>query len=152
MGKALHDAYPEARAVFAEADEALGIRCRSLLRGAGRGADADARTRSRRSSRPASRRSRVLAARAPMRPSAVAGHSLGEYTRAGRGGRAVASPTRSRLVHLRGKFMQEAVPAGLGAMAAIMGLSRMTSRPLCREAAGAEVVSAGELERRRPGA
>src|SRR4029079_10337223 len=50
-----------------------------------------------------------------------------------------------RLVHMRGKFMQDAVPAGQGAMAAIIGLTSDVVAEVCRDAAGAEVVSAANL-------
>ena len=74
----------------------------------------------------------------------AAGHSLGEYSALVATG-ALRFADAVRLVHLRGKFMQEAVPAGVGAMAAILGLAADEVAAACREAAGAEVVSAANL-------
>src|SRR5262249_56348581 len=87
---------------------------------------------------------RVLEARSPMRPLAVAGHSLGEYSALVAAG-ALRLADAARLVHLRGKFMQDAVPAGVGAMAAILGLSADDVAAACREAAGSEVVSPANM-------
>jgi [acyl-carrier-protein] S-malonyltransferase len=144
MGRALHQAYAEAREVFSEADEALGYGLSKLCF---EGPEAELTLTA--NAQPAILATsvaalRVLAARAPVRPVAVAGHSLGEYSAlvaAGAWGLADAV----RLVHLRGKFMQDAVPAGQGAMAAIIGLSGDDVAAVCREAAGAEVVSPANL-------
>lgn len=75
------------------------------------------------------------------KPSAMAGHSLGEYT-ALTCARAIAFTDAVKLVADRGRFMQEAVPAGEGAMAAILGLDDDAVIALCREAAGGEVLAA----------
>lgn len=75
------------------------------------------------------------------RPSAMAGHSLGEYTALTCAG-AIAFADAVKLVADRGRFMQEAVPAGEGAMAAILGLDDDAVIALCREAAGGEVLAA----------
>jgi [acyl-carrier-protein] S-malonyltransferase len=85
-----------------------------------------------------------LRARMAVTPVAVAGHSLGEYSALVAAG-ALRFADAVRLVHLRGKFMQEAVPAGVGAMAAILGLAADEVAAACREAAGAEVVSPANL-------
>jgi [acyl-carrier-protein] S-malonyltransferase len=73
-------------------------------------------------------------------PLAAAGHSLGEYgALVASGGLRFADAVR--LVHLRGKFMQEAVPVGVGAMAAIMGMTGPEVEAVCREASAGEVLS-----------
>src|SRR5207302_9154276 len=71
----------------------------------------------------------------------AAGHSLGEYSACVASG-ALSFADAVRLVRRRGEFMQEAVPAGEGAMAAIVGLPPEAVESACREAAGEEVVSA----------
>jgi len=86
---------------------------------------------------------RVLAARG-IHPDLVAGHSLGEYSAnvvAGTFGFADAVG----IVRRRGRYMQEAVPVGVGAMAAILGLDAATVRRACEEAAQGEVVSAANI-------
>ena len=75
------------------------------------------------------------------RPAAMAGHSLGEYTALVCAG-SMAFADAVKLVADRGRFMQEAVPAGAGAMAAILGLDDPVVIDLCREAAGGEVLAA----------
>jgi [acyl-carrier-protein] S-malonyltransferase len=144
MGRALHDAYPESRAVFAEVDEALGY---SLSKLCFEGPEADLTLTA--NAQPAILATsvaalRALEARAPLRPVAVAGHSLGEYSALVAAG-ALRLADAVRLVHMRGKFMQDAVPAGQGAMAAIIGLSADDVATVCREAAGKDVVSAANL-------
>jgi len=144
MGRALHDTYPEARAVFDEADEALGY---SLSKLCFDGPEAELTLTA--NAQPAILATsvaalRALQARSPVRPVAVAGHSLGEYSALVAAG-ALSLGDAVRLVHMRGKFMQDAVPAGLGAMAAIIGLSADDVAAVCSEAAGAEVVSAANL-------
>ena len=86
----------------------------------------------------------LLRARTEVVPTAVAGHSLGEYSALVAAG-ALRFADAVRLVHLRGKFMQEAVPAGVGAMAAILGLAADEVAAACRESSGAEVVSPANL-------
>jgi len=144
MGRALHDAYPEARAVFAETDEALGYALSKLCF---EGPEAELTMTA--NAQPAILATsvaalRALEARSPVRPVAVAGHSLGEYSALVAAG-SLSLADAVRLVHMRGKFMQDAVPAGLGGMAAIIGLSSDDVDAVCREAAGAEVVSAANL-------
>jgi len=86
---------------------------------------------------------RLLVSRG-IRPEMVAGHSLGEYSAH------VAAGTMSfadalRTVRRRGQFMQEAVPVGIGAMAAILGLDAELVRQVCQDVAGDEVVSPANL-------
>ena len=77
---------------------------------------------------------RALEARGPLTPSYVAGHSLGEYSALVAVG-ALAFPDAVVLVNRRGRFMQEAAPAGRGAMAALMGLAPERVDAVCRAAA-----------------
>jgi [acyl-carrier-protein] S-malonyltransferase len=76
-----------------------------------------------------------------VEPALVAGHSLGEYT-ALTAGRALTLEDAVRLVRFRATAMQEAVPVGVGAMAAVMGLGDNDVRLACQEAAAGEVVQA----------
>lgn len=77
-------------------------------------------------------------------PAALAGHSLGEYTALVAAG-AIGFGDALRLVRLRGQYMQEAVPAGAGAMAAILGLDAQTVAELCQSAADAGIVEPANL-------
>jgi [acyl-carrier-protein] S-malonyltransferase len=143
MGKALADAFPEARVAFAEADAALD---RSLSGLCFDGPD-DQLTLTE-NTQPAILATslaahRVLEARG-FTPSWTAGHSLGEYSAH------VAAGTFSfadalRIVSHRGRYMQEAVPVGTGAMAAILGLDAATVQAACEAAAQGEVVSPANL-------
>ena len=144
MGRALHDQYPEARAVYSEADESLGY---SLSKLCFEGPEADLTLTA--NAQPAILATsvaalRALQARAPVRPVAVAGHSLGEYSALVAAG-SLRLADAVRLVHMRGKFMQDAVPAGQGTMAAIIGLSGDDVAAVCRDAANGQVVSAANL-------
>ena len=144
MGRALCDRYPEARAVFAEADESLGF---SLSKICFEGPEAELTLTA--NTQPAILTTsvaalRVLSAQTSVRPTAVAGHSLGEYSALVAAG-ALHFADAVRLVHLRGKFMQEAVPADVGAMAAIIGLPAHEVAAVCRKVAGDEVVSPANL-------
>jgi [acyl-carrier-protein] S-malonyltransferase len=144
MGRALHDAEGEARSVFAEADAALGFPLAKLcFEGPEEALTLTA------NAQPAIltvsiAALRVLRARTGFSPSAVAGHSLGEYSALVAAG-ALKFADAVRLVHLRGKFMQEAVSPGVGAMAAVLGLSADEVAAACREVAGDEVVSPANL-------
>ena len=142
MGRALADAYPEARAAFDEAEAALpGLRD-LIFDGP------DDRLTLTENTQPAiltvsTAASRVLDARG-IRPSFVAGHSLGEYSAN------VAAGTMSfadavTVVRRRGRYMQEAVPVGHGAMAAILGLDAEAVRQACDEAARGDVVSPANI-------
>jgi [acyl-carrier-protein] S-malonyltransferase len=144
MGRALHDADSGARALFAEADAVLGYPLSKLCF---EGPEEELTSTA--NAQPAILTVRIAAlhflrARTAVAPMAVAGHSLGEYSALVAAG-ALRFADAVRLVHLRGKFMQEAVPAGVGAMAAILGLAADEVAAACREAAGAEVVSPANL-------
>ena len=143
MGRALAEAFPEARGVFAEADEALGF---SLSRLCFEGPEADLQLTA--NTQPAILATsvaalRVLEARG-ARPAWVAGHSLGEYS-ALVAARALDLKDAVVAVRRRGGYMQEAVPAGEGAMAAILGLELAGVEQACRDAAQGQVVSPANM-------
>jgi len=137
MGKDLCDAYPEAKAVFDEADSALGFAISKICF---EGPEEDLRRTA--NTQPAILTHsiaalRVLETRRPERLAgavATAGHSLGEYS-AGVAAGALAFADAVRTVHERGQFMQEAVPEGIGAMAAILGLAAEAVVSACEDAA-----------------
>ncbi len=143
MGWALAEAFPEARATFDEADAALGWGLSDLI------FDGPVeRLTLTEHTQPAILTMsvaawRVLDARG-FRPDVVAGHSLGEYSAHVAAG-TLAFADAVRLVHHRGQYMQEAVPVGHGAMAAILGLDEDGVRAACDEAAQGEVVSPANL-------
>jgi [acyl-carrier-protein] S-malonyltransferase len=144
MGRALHDADSGARALFAEADAVLGYPLSKLCF---EGPEEELTSTA--NAQPAILTVSIAAlhflrARTAVAPMAVAGHSLGEYSALVAAG-ALRFADAVRLVHLRGKFMQEAVPAGVGAMAAILGLDATAVAAACAEAAGTEVVSPANL-------
>ena len=143
MGRTLAEAFPEARAVFAEADEALGF---PLSRLCFEGPEAELQLTA--NTQPAMLAAsvaalRVLEARG-ARPDWVAGHSLGEYS-ALVAVRALELKDAVVAVRRRGEYMQEAVPAGEGAMAAIIGLDLPAVKQACREAAQGQVVSPANM-------
>jgi [acyl-carrier-protein] S-malonyltransferase len=143
MGKDLAGKYPIARQTFEEADEALGYKLSQLCF-----EGPDDRLRLTEVTQPAIltisiATLRVLEGRVP-RPSFVAGHSLGEYSAH------VASGTMSfadavRIVRNRGKYMQEAVPVGVGAMAAIIGMELEEVAAICQEVAEGEVCAPANI-------
>jgi [acyl-carrier-protein] S-malonyltransferase len=143
MGRALASAWPECAEVFRRADEALGM---PLSRACFEGSEAElARTET---TQPAILTVSVAALRAlerlGVRPAAAAGHSLGEYSAH------VAAGTFSfedavRAVRHRGRFMQDAVPEGQGAMAAILGLDPDAVRRICLESEDGDVVAAANF-------
>ena len=136
MGQALAQAFPEARAVLDEADGALGG---GLLRLMSDGPEAELRQTA--NTQPAILAVSVATYRALVReagsgfqlPAFYAGHSLGEYSALTAAG-AISLSDAIRAVRARGSFMQEAVPAGEGAMAAILGLDPALVREACAQA------------------
>jgi [acyl-carrier-protein] S-malonyltransferase len=139
MGADLARAWPVCREVFDEADEALGFAVSRLcFEGPASELVLTANTQ------PAILTVSVaidrLLASLGARPACAAGHSLGEYSALVAAG-VLSLQDAVRAVRLRGTAMQEAVPAGEGAMAAILGLAPPAIEELCREAAGHEVVS-----------
>jgi [acyl-carrier-protein] S-malonyltransferase len=143
MGKALADSYPDAKAVFAEVDEALHESLSGLIWNG----DIEALTLTR-NAQPALMATSIAAVRAlaaegiPISAADfVAGHSLGEYSALCAAGAISLSDTARRL-RIRGDAMQAAVPVGLGAMAALLGLDLATARVVAAEAAQGEVCEA----------
>jgi [acyl-carrier-protein] S-malonyltransferase len=143
MGRALFEAFPESRAVYEDADAALGF---ALSRVCFAGPESDLQLTT--NTQPALLATSVAALRPlvarGVRPVWVAGHSLGEYTALVAAG-AVGLHDALRAVRRRGEYMQEAVPVGVGAMAAILGLDLPAVEAACREAAEGEVVSPANI-------
>jgi [acyl-carrier-protein] S-malonyltransferase len=143
MGRSFHDASPEARAVFEEASDALGFDLTTLVF---EGPESELALTA--NTQPAVLTASVAAARAcqarGLTPSLAAGHSLGEYSALVVAG-ALRFADAVRVVRKRGQFMQEAVPVGTGAMAAIMGLDLPAVETLCKEAAHGDVVEVANI-------
>jgi [acyl-carrier-protein] S-malonyltransferase len=143
MGQALAETFPECRAVFEEADAALG---EPLSRVCFDGPEEQLRLTE--NTQPAIltvsvAASSLLASRGIV-PAMVAGHSLGEYSAHVAAG-TLAFGDALRTVRRRGRYMQEAVPVGQGAMAAILGLAADLVARACSEAADGEVVAPANL-------
>lgn len=143
MGKELAERYAVARAVFAEADRALG---RPLSRLCFEGPEEELKLTA--NTQPAVLAVSVAAAEVlaeqGIQPDYAAGHSLGEYSALVASG-ALTAAQAVVTVEKRGTYMQEAVPPGAGAMAAIIGLARADVERLCAEAAQGQVVSPANL-------
>ena len=143
MGKELAEKYPAARAVFEEADQALGF---SISKMCFEGSEEDLKLTA--NTQPAILAVSVAAYRVVaekgLTPDFVAGHSLGEYSALVAVG-ALNFADAVRLVRKRGQYMQEAVPAGLGGMAAIMGISPAVVRDACKRAAMGEICTEANL-------
>jgi [acyl-carrier-protein] S-malonyltransferase len=143
MGHELAQSFACAREVFKEADAALGFAISKLcFEGPAEDLQLTANTQ------PAILTVSVAAARVlrekGITADYVAGHSLGEYS-ALVAARALSLTDAVRLVRKRGQYMQEAVPVGQGAMAAILGLDGAALDEICREAAQGEIVSPANL-------
>jgi [acyl-carrier-protein] S-malonyltransferase len=143
MGKELADTYPVAKAVFDEADKALEF---SISKMCFEGSEEDLKLT--KNTQPAILTCSVATYRIleekGLAPDFVAGHSLGEYSALVAIG-ALKFSDAVRLVHKRGKYMQEAVPAGKGAMAAIMGLSPAVVTDVCKRASKGEICAPANL-------
>jgi [acyl-carrier-protein] S-malonyltransferase len=143
MGKELAEKYPAARAVFDEADQALGF---SISHMCFAGTEEELKLTA--NTQPAIltcsvATCRILAEKG-ITPDFVAGHSLGEYSALVAAG-ALKFSDAVQVVRKRGTYMQEAVPAGEGAMAAIMGLSPAVVTDACKRAAQGKVCSPANL-------
>jgi len=143
MGRSLASAFPVCRDTFAEADEALGEKLSALCFDG-----PEDRLMLTENTQPAilamSTAVARLAVSRGLTPSFAAGHSLGEYSAH------VAAGTLSfadalRTVRRRGRYMQEAVPVGVGAMAAILGLDADKVAQACADAADGEIVTPANL-------
>lgn len=143
MGKALADAYPGARAVFDEVDDALGEALSALIW------DGDIETLTlTRNAQPALMATSLAAMRALEAEGVnmdaadfVAGHSLGEYSALAAAG-ALSVSDCARLLRIRGEAMQDAVPVGVGAMAVLLGMDFDGARAVAEEAAEGDVCQA----------
>jgi [acyl-carrier-protein] S-malonyltransferase len=143
MGRDLAEKCPEARGAFEEADAALGF---SLSQICFNGSEEALKQTE--NTQPAiltvsTAAYRALEARG-ITPDFAAGHSLGEYSALVAAG-ALDFAAGIRLVRERGRYMQEAVPAGVGAMAAILGLSPGEVAEICKKAVNHEIVSPANL-------
>lgn len=143
MGKALADAYPAAKAVFDEVDAALGEKLSTLIWEG----EIEALTLTA-NAQPALMATSLAAMRALEAEGVaitdgafVAGHSLGEYSALAAAG-ALSVADAARLLRIRGDAMQKAVPVGVGAMAALLGLDFETAKAVAEEAAQGEVCQA----------
>jgi [acyl-carrier-protein] S-malonyltransferase len=143
MGKSLYETAPAARQIFERADDALGF---SLSRLCFEGPEQELRLTA--NTQPAILTVSVAALRAlevhGARADFVAGHSLGEYTALVAAG-SITFEDAVKAVRRRGEFMQEAVPAGEGAMAALLGLAIDDVQSLCREASSLGVCAPANM-------
>ena len=140
MGKDLATNFKVAAEAFAEADDALGFKLSELCFN---GPEEDLKLTT--NTQPAILATsiaalRVVRAETGLAPDYLAGHSLGEFSALVAAG-ALGFADALRTVRSRGKFMQEAVPVGLGAMAAILSVEQDVLEDICREAAQGEVVA-----------
>lgn len=143
MGRDLAEAYPAAAAVFREVDEALGEKLSAVVwEGSAETLTLTA------NAQPALMATSIAAVRALAAEGVtvdaarfVAGHSLGEYSALCAAG-ALSLGDTARLLRIRGKAMQAAVPVGVGAMAALLGLDFAAARAVAEEAAQGEVCQA----------
>src|ERR1051326_1567896 len=144
MGKDVYEAYPAARKAFHDVDEALGFEISKLCF-----EGPDEQLKLTENTQPA-----ILAVSAAIhavledlgatRRDLVAGHSLGEYSAIVSVG-GLTAPDAAKIVRARGKLMQEAVPVGTGAMAALIGPSAEQAREICGEAANREILSVANI-------
>src|ERR1051325_3085106 len=143
MGKSLADSFPESAQVFAEADDALGFSISKLCF-----EGPEDQLKPTENQQPALSTVSIAAFRTlqakGFAPNSVAGHSLGEYSALVAAG-SLAFADAVRIVRKRGQYMQQAVPAGVGAMAALLKLPEDKLDSVLSEAAQGEVLSAANL-------
>ena len=140
MGKELFENFSMAKQVFEEADDALGLSLSALCFNGPEEA-----LKLTENTQPAVLTTsiaalKVLQSEKGMIPQLTAGHSLGEYTALVASG-ALTFSEAVKIVRLRGKFMQEAVPLGEGAMAAVLGMEREQIEKICEEVSSGEVLT-----------
>ena len=143
MGREICEKYPVAREVFAEADDALGFALSKLCF---EGPDDELKLTE--NTQPAILATSIAVFRIleekGVTPDYVAGHSLGEYSALVASG-ALTLRDAVSLVRRRGRYMQEAVPVGVGAMAALLGIDLATVKSVCNRAAEGQVVAPANL-------
>lgn len=144
MGKDVAEQFPAAKRVFDDIDAALGV---SISKLCFEGPEEELKLTE--NTQPAilavsSAIHAVLAERGAVKRDVVAGHSLGEYSAIVSAG-GLSPAEAAKIVRLRGRAMQEAVPVGTGAMAALIGPSVEDARAICEEAAKDEVVSVANI-------
>lgn len=144
MGKDVADAFPIAKRVFEEIDDALGYSISKLCF-----EGPEEKLRLTENTQPAilavsSAIHAVLEERDAARRDLVAGHSLGEYSAIVSDG-GLTPTDAAKIVHQRGRFMQEAVPVGTGGMAALIGPTVEEARAICEEAAQGDVLSVANI-------
>ena len=149
MGKELAENFKVARETFEEANEAVGFNLSGLCFS---GPEEELKLTF--NTQPAILTTsiaslRVLSSETDIEPVVMAGHSLGEYSSL-TAAQAIAFADAVRTVRLRGTFMQEAVPPGEGAMAAILGLEAPEVEELCAQAAQGDVVAPANFNSPQP--
>ncbi|MBI4458915.1 MAG: ACP S-malonyltransferase [Acidobacteria bacterium] len=143
MGRDLYENFAIARQTWQEADDALGLPI-SRLCFEGPAEALQLTTNTQPAILGCSVATYRVLAQEGIVPSYVAGHSLGEHSALVAGG-SLAFADALRLVRLRGQYMQEAVPVGVGAMAALVGLNLSQVEDVCRAAADGEVVAPANI-------
>lgn len=143
MGRELFDKYPVARQTFDEADEALGYKLSQVCFDG-----PEEKLRLTEVTQPAILTASIAILRVLQsqftKPTFLAGHSLGEYSAHVASG-TIGFADAVRTVHNRGKYMQEAVPVGVGAMAAILGMELEKVSAICQDVAQGEVCSPANI-------
>src|SRR4051794_34816094 len=144
MGKDVYEAYPAARKVFHDIDDALGF---SISKLCFEGPDEELKLTE--NTQPAilavsSAIHAVLEDLGATKRDIVAGHSLGEYSAIVSVG-GLTPAEAAKIVRARGKFMQEAVPVGTGGMAALLGPTPEEAKEICDEAAQGDVISVANI-------
>lgn len=144
MGKNLAENFPSARKVFEEADQALGFSLSGLcFEGPAEELQLTQNTQPAILATSIAATEALKEAGAPV-PDYVLGHSLGEYSALVTSG-ALSFGDAIRIVRARGRYMQEAVPVGTGAMAAVMGATLQDIESACAEASQGEVCAPANI-------